>query len=237
MDSQHDIVQLNTTIDPATTAVNVHGGSAAPTVGRVQMLTNEEGIEIERDCDNSLAYWPVCIDQAESIETNSGETLSMVGIHPDSDVVTMTDAVREATEPTKKKRKPCEEAAGANGECEGGGAVYDVEYAIVQRDSKRRKVEIRITRGCHVTPCAPHASSSDENRPVKPPVPPKPKHLVCRPPAHLLDNARVKAKFENAHTTAVRKLTAQAEQLRIENIELRAALSNERNAVRTLRYF
>lgn len=139
-----------------------------------------------------------------------------------SNLDTMTDAANVAVMQTKKKRKPTDDAAGPIDAID----ATDVEYVVVQSDNKRRKIEVRKKKKeCQAV--------ANENRPVKPAVPPKPKHLVCRPPPHVLNNCHSKAKHE---TVLLHKLTAHAEQLRQENIELKAALSNERNAVRTLRY-
>lgn len=46
---------------------------------------------------------------------------------------------------------------------------------------------------------------------------------------------KLRMKYENIHTTTVQKLTAQAEQLRLEITTLRTALANEQSAVRVLR--
>lgn len=46
---------------------------------------------------------------------------------------------------------------------------------------------------------------------------------------------KLRMKYENIHTTTVQKLTAQAEQLRLEITILRTALANEQSTVRVLR--
>lgn len=120
----------------------------------------------------------------------------------------------------KRKQADIEEVLTSASSGDTDNSVTEVEYAVIEQNSKRRKIEIRKkSKGRCV-------ADNVENLPPKPPVPPKPKHLLCRPPVNLPHNAQVKT---------VQKLTAHAEQLRQENTELRAALNAERNAVRTLR--
>lgn len=93
-------------------------------------------------------------------------------------------------------------------------------YGVVRRrNNKRQRIEILKT--------------SPRND-AKPPLPPKPKQLTDK--MHKADGgSKLRAKFDQIHATAVQKLTAQNDQLRIENITLRSALATEQNVVRNLR--
>lgn len=76
----------------------------------------------------------------------------------------------------------------------------------------------------------------------KPPLPPKPdKSVLAQLPPHKFMNTNanqlkmIKRKHEDNKKLIVQKLTAQADQLRLEITELKAELANEKNAVRGLR--
>lgn len=77
----------------------------------------------------------------------------------------------------------------------------------------------------------------------KPPLPPKPMHLISNNTNKSQTSAtgavqKMKRKVEEAsNASLVQKLSAQAEQLRLEIAQLKAALQTEKNAVRGLRYF
>lgn len=147
----------------------------------------------------------------------------------------------------QKKRKPSGDVTivRADGDnCKRNDAIYDVMYEIVQRANKRQKLEIKKKLSEDVIPTETsdvastnHVKATTDKRKssFKPPVPPKPKNLVCRPPAIILNNSQLRTKIESNHAATVQKLNAHAEQLRQENNQLRTALSNERIVVRTLR--
>lgn len=141
----------------------------------------------------------------------------------------------------QKKRKQINELIVVAGGDDIDGGIDCFQYKIIERDCKRQKIEIKKKRDncdtsdCNGNPVHADQVAGNQMRPVKPPVPPKPKNLVCRPPQFILDNSKIKVKLESTHAITVQKLNAQAEQLRHEIINLKAALGNERNAVRTLR--
>lgn len=180
-------------------------------------------IEINRDYDNGEIM--IGTDTNTIYDNASGDcTVEMRTIE--------TCSVRQ------KKRKQMNAtvvvtaaAAGA-----GGGDIDCAPYTIIERDCKRQKIEVKVKRiNGNADTVNDGQVADNQMRPVKPPVPPKPKHLVCRPPQHILDRSKINAKLDTAHAVTVQKLSAQAEQLRHEITNLKAALSNERNAVRTLR--
>lgn len=92
--------------------------------------------------------------------------------------------------------------------------INNREYRIVQASAKRKKID--ISEG------VPNGNLAE-----KPPLPPKLKKMG--------KESKLKVKFENIHTMTVQKLTSQADQLREEIQNLKAALANEQNAVRGLR--
>lgn len=76
----------------------------------------------------------------------------------------------------------------------------------------------------------------------KPPLPPKPMHLITNNTNKSQTSAtgtvhKMKRKIEEAsNASLVQKLSATAEQLRLEIAQLKTALQTEKNAVRALRY-
>lgn len=117
-------------------------------------------------------------------------------------------------------------------------SINGAMYKIVQRNGKRQKIEVLTDNGvCQGDIRGQGAAGATNNKNkenVKPPVPPKPKHLVCRPPA-VFKEPKIGTKFEQIHTLTVQKLNAHAQQLRQEINHLKTALTNEQTAVRTLR--
>lgn len=102
--------------------------------------------------------------------------------------------------------------------------TIDVEYAIVQHDNKRQKIEIHKNKENNPTPI-----KTDGLGVVK---------STIKQPKDAKNNTetnKLRSKYENIHANTVQKLNAQAEQLRMEISTLRTALANEQNAVRVLR--
>lgn len=110
-----------------------------------------------------------------------------------------------------------DEATDDDGECD------DVDYAIVQNANKRQKIQIN-RRNMNNRPSADISHVNKENMSPK-----KFKEDVSGEPNKL------QLKYDMIHANTVQKLTAQAEQLRLEITTLRAALTNEQNSVRFLR--
>lgn len=157
----------------------------------------------------------------------------------------------------KKKRKNTNQTSlNAVGEIDSGcncvtSDASNIEYRIVQNENKRKKIEIpqqqrHVGSGNVVTEAngtllrdiivLENACSINTE---KPPLPPKPKNIkkmsIQTNDCCNCSNNKLRAKFENIHTTTVQKLTAQSEHLRLEISQLKTTLANEQSAVRALR--
>lgn len=114
---------------------------------------------------------------------------------------------------TKRKKSTIIETVGDENE------TIDIDYAIVQNEHKRQKIEIRKNN-----PKPKAEGLSVEKSPAKQTKDTK-----------QTETSKLRSKYENIHANTVQKLNAQAEQLRMEISTLRTALANEQNAVRVLR--
>ncbi|XP_031635433.1 janus kinase and microtubule-interacting protein 3-like [Contarinia nasturtii] len=134
-----------------------------------------------------------------------------------------TEHIEENTELKKKtKRKKSTSIDGIENE------AIDINYAIVQHENKRQKIEIPPNLNGNIS----NPTKDDVDLEQTPPTTAKPtKDAKCN---HTETN-KLRLKYENIHTNTVQKLNAQADQLRMEINTLRTALANEQNAVRILR--
>lgn len=102
------------------------------------------------------------------------------------------------------------------------------DYAFVQRENKRQKIEISSNR-----------KRNKENRPrnigINSSAPPFSSVKPSKDGKNSTEPNKLRLKYEKIHANTVQKLNAQAEQLRMEISTLRTALTNEQTAVRTLR--
>lgn len=109
--------------------------------------------------------------------------------------------------------------------------ALESDYAFVQHENKRQKIEIRTNRRGNKenNPKQLKNDSSHSKRAVS--------SSMKQPQdgKSSTETSKLRLKYENIHANTVQKLNAQAEQLRMEISNLRAALANEQNAVRTLR--
>lgn len=105
------------------------------------------------------------------------------------------------------------------------------DYAFVQRENKRQKIEISAKRRGNKENClnSPKSDSSNSK------VPPSSSVKQPKDGKNSTETSKLRLKYEKIHANTVQKLNAQAEQLRMEISTLRTALANEQNAVRTLR--
>lgn len=127
------------------------------------------------------------------------------------------DVIPRAAEAISK-RKQSADASDRDAE-EFTTTVAEAYGVVWRRNNKRQRIEILKAN-----------PRNDE----KPPLPPKPKQLTEK--MHKADGgSKLRAKFDQIHATTVQKLTAQNDQLRIENNTLRSALATEQNVVRNLR--
>lgn len=118
-------------------------------------------------------------------------------------------------------------------------SISGIDYEIVHNENnKRQKIEISKD---------PETSSDDKENNTHNESNNKEKSELASSNGNFSPKlAKINAKvshepdklrmiYENIHTTTVQKLTAQAEQLRLEISTLRTALANEQSAVRVLR--
>lgn len=105
--------------------------------------------------------------------------------------------------------------------------------------AKRQKIEDDSGKGLQgmtstvkPTPVTPDVTVKITS---KPPIPPKPDTLIMTQIMNV-KQPKNKKKMEETNVAVVQKLNALAEKLRLENADLMKALSNEKLAVRTLRY-
>lgn len=103
------------------------------------------------------------------------------------------------------------------------------DYAFVQRENKRQKIEISAKRRGNKENCLNSPKSSNSK------VPPSSSVKQPKDGKNSTETSKLRLKYEKIHANTVQKLNAQAEQLRMEISTLRTALANEQNAVRTLR--
>lgn len=117
-------------------------------------------------------------------------------------------------------------------------SIDGIDYEIVQHENnKRQKIEISKS------PENPsddkenntHNESNDNEKSEMPSNGNVSQKLAKTNTKANHEPDKLRMKYENIHTTTVQKLTAQAEQLRLEISTLRTALSNEQSAVRVLR--
>lgn len=117
-------------------------------------------------------------------------------------------------------------------------SIGGIDYEIVQHENnKRQKIEIFKSpdnpsddkeNNTHNEPNNKGKSEPTSNENV-------PQKLAKTNTKASHEPDKLRMKYENIHTTTVQKLTAQAEQLRLEISTLRTALANEQCAVRVLR--
>lgn len=105
-----------------------------------------------------------------------------------------------------------------------------IQYKIIQNDYKRQKVALS-NKKLNVDKSFIN-NALDESVNISKKKLPKSTNIGKMTTA---GNVKLRKKFENIHAMTEQKLTAHAEQLRIEISDLQAALVTEQNAVRILR--
>lgn len=98
--------------------------------------------------------------------------------------------------------------------------------------AKRQKIENDNSKITQMVPI----SEAIKRITSKPPIPPKPDALFMTQIMNV-KQSKNKNKLEETNVVVVQKLNALADKLRLENADLMKALSNEKLAVRKLRYF
>lgn len=147
--------------------------------------------------------------ESESISTDVIENSKEIRLNeePNQHQGICNDGLKKKT---KRKKSTSIEGIGVESE------TSDVEYAIVQHENKRQKIEI---------------GKQNDVIDVDKPSAKQPKDAK-----NNTETNKLRSKYENIHANTVQKLNAQAEQLRMEIGTLRTALANEQNAVRILRW-
>lgn len=156
--------------------------------------------------------------ESESISTDVITNIEEVRLNeePNQPQETCNDGLKKKT---KRKKSTSIEGIGVENE------TIDVEYAIVQHENKRQKIEIRKHNENNKRTLI-KSDGTDVDKPS------------AKQPKDAKNNteaSKLRLKYENIHANTVQKLNAQAEQLRMEISTLRTALANEQNAVRNLR--
>lgn len=121
----------------------------------------------------------------------------------------------------KIKRKKSTSIDGIAVENEGN----DINYTIVHHENKRQKIEVPLK-------CKEETPTNEKVVLEQPSTSAKP---TKDGKSNNFETNKLRLKYENIHTNTVQKLSAQADQLRMEISTLRTALANEQNAVRILR--
>lgn len=124
----------------------------------------------------------------------------------------------ELKKKTKRKKSTSIEGIGVENETIG------IEYAIVQHENKRQKIEIHKNQNIGPKSGKAEGSSADKSTAKQ-----------VKDAKNTAETSKLRLKFDNIHANTVQKLNAQAEQLRMEISTLRTALANEQSAVRVLR--
>lgn len=141
----------------------------------------------------------------------------------------MSDAALKKN--TKRKNLGLTESLAISSETINEIDSSDADYAIVQRENKRQKVEISANKR-KVYEKSSKSLNDDGLVSTRPPL------SSAKQPKDgksCAETNKLRLKYENIHANTVQKLNAQAEQLRMEISTLRTALANEQNAVRVLR--
>lgn len=127
----------------------------------------------------------------------------------------------------RKKLTSIEWIAASNETINEMDAIED-DYAFVQRENKRQKIEISSNRKRNKENCTRNIGTNSK-------APPSSSTKPSKDGKNSTEPNKLRLKYEKIHANTVQKLNAQAEQLRMEISTLRTALANEQNAVRTLR--
>ncbi|XP_055301822.1 centromere protein F isoform X2 [Sitodiplosis mosellana] len=151
-------------------------------------------------------------NSTEVIEKNEETRLNEQEVQPQE---TCSDGLKRKT---KRKKSTSIDGIGVEND------TNDIEYAIVEHENKRQKIEIRKHKENNQTSIKADGLHMDKP-PAKQPKDAKPN----------AETNKLRLKYENIHANTVQKLNAQAKQLRLEISTLRTALANEQNAVRVLR--
>lgn len=161
------------------------------------------------------------MDKATELQiTPVDSDIKLDGLSVDGAETTPVDRKQNGTEKPQKSKRKITASVDELSVIDDTDA-FTQEYAIVQNENKRQKIE--ITRSNKEN----NANAPNEKKPTTPSA--KPKEVKST------ETNKLRAKYENIHANTVQKLNAQAEQLRMEISTLKAALANEQNAVRTLR--